>query len=921
MRVPLQLHKRPTSEPATALLVTSREAADVLAVCARLSLDPRGRVFDLPDSLLLLLAGPTCEVFPYTIRLRGLARNLFVPADADLVPALLDDEARGLVRDRGLVFLPGERVLGYAPDQPLPLSALLAGSPLQRRAWQPLPERLPLASRLQELLLDIPHVSPDRILEAGGEGIGTEEPQPEDTGPASRALGQARLAFGRSLVWLGEKLGSKGLAGLGAKWVQRALVAAPRLSESLLGRQEAALRELLREFREGSLEKALRRALPLGDPAERGGVAARDARLPQHNLIYSLGNILGNRGGPASIWIGGYDVQAELAREYRKAAEQAAQRGDHRRAAFIYGRLLHDYRMAANTLSQGGLYHDAAILYLEKLDDKLAAARAFEAAGEFDRAVQLYRLMREHVRAGDLLRRAGEEEAALAEYYLAADQLIEAGHGHHAAGDLILTRAGRPDLALPYFQTGWNLRREGVAVPCALRLAELYSQQETPNRLLDLVAEAEDYFRPPGRDVTAGQFFNALARLAEEKTLAPVREELRDRALLGLALKLRQRAQTDARPGDLVSTLLGGSSTWSAPLVHDAQFALQAGRKQPRPVPSAVIAPQTSRRIRVGEGVVTAACHAPASGDVFVGFQDGTVMCFRPLWGQVVKLPGHSTLPVSSLATDALGQFVVVLRNAGHNPRYLASFVRRPQGEYEYAEARPLEHEAAWQPFLAPFIEKCGPAGYLTGLWGETGMQLLHGEHLTPRTDWEPQYHPAEVIAALLALPFDPATARTAFFLLGSGSVWYCPRQGLVSDPVSLGWRPTLAPSNSLLTMPLAWWQADLHSLELAGIGEFGNLYWSAIEIHGNHLVIRRTNARAADRGHLAAGILRSGLVAGIHGGGIDWLRSSATSGFSLVAREAMVLDSPVACFPSPTTCELIVVLGDGHVVPVTVPS
>ena len=51
-------------------------------------------------------------------------------------------------------------------------------------------------------------------------------------------------------------------------------------------------------------------------------MTATDAQLPQHSLVYSLGGMLGS--GPASLWLGGYNVQAELAKEYHKAAEDAA---------------------------------------------------------------------------------------------------------------------------------------------------------------------------------------------------------------------------------------------------------------------------------------------------------------------------------------------------------------------------------------------------------------------------------------------------------------------------------------------------------------------------------------------------------------------------------------------------------------------
>jgi tetratricopeptide (TPR) repeat protein len=218
------------------------------------------------------------------------------------------------------------------------------------------------------------------------------------------------------------------------------------LSESVLGRQEAALLALLAAFREGDLEAALRRALPLGEEGGRGGQAAQDANLPVHKPFYSLADLLGGRNSRPSVWLGGGRVQVDLAVEYRKAAEAATARGDYRRAAFIYGKLLRTYQLAAAVLSRGGLHHDAAVLYLEKVGDELMAAREFAAAGEVDQAVALYRPRGEHALAGDVLRQAGEEEAAFAEYQLAATRLADDDQ-NHAAGELMLKRAGRPDTA------------------------------------------------------------------------------------------------------------------------------------------------------------------------------------------------------------------------------------------------------------------------------------------------------------------------------------------------------------------------------------------------------------------------------------------------------------------------------------------
>src|SRR5262249_4405504 len=159
-------------------------------------------------------------------------------------------------------------------------------------------------------------------------------------------------------------------------------------------------------------------------------------------LNYSLGNILnwGSGSGAASIWFGGIDVQQELMREYRKAAEAAVTRGDWKRAAFIYGKLLADWREAAAVFARGGLHSDGAIRYRAKLSDPLRAAQCFVSAGEFDEALKIFDRLHEHEKAGDLLRRMGEEDAAIARYLQAAEDMLERKKGPLAAGEFILRK-------------------------------------------------------------------------------------------------------------------------------------------------------------------------------------------------------------------------------------------------------------------------------------------------------------------------------------------------------------------------------------------------------------------------------------------------------------------------------------------------
>src|SRR5262249_57821761 len=120
-----------------------------------------------------------------------------------------------------------------------------------------------------------PEEERESVLEEGSGGaVGTESPRPDEDGLASPWAGKAALGAGKGLARLGQALGSGKLAGLGAGLIGKALSLAPRLSEELLGRQAAALRDLLREFREGDVDRALRRALPLQAPGQGPGADA-----------------------------------------------------------------------------------------------------------------------------------------------------------------------------------------------------------------------------------------------------------------------------------------------------------------------------------------------------------------------------------------------------------------------------------------------------------------------------------------------------------------------------------------------------------------------------------------------------------------------------------------------------------------------
>src|SRR5207253_1860401 len=125
------------------------------------------------------------------------------------------------------------------------------------------------------------------------------------------------------------------------------------------------------------------------------------------------------------------------------------------------------------------------------------------------------------------------------EYRCAATRLVESGRGAYEAAEMLLHRARLVDMALEYYRQGWQQRPRENCVPCAIRLAQLAVQKGDVEGLLALLPAAEDFLHENGSDTQTADFYNELAQLAEQPLLANLREDLRDRALLGLAAKMR----------------------------------------------------------------------------------------------------------------------------------------------------------------------------------------------------------------------------------------------------------------------------------------------------------------------------------------------------------------------------------------------
>jgi tetratricopeptide (TPR) repeat protein len=898
VRVAFQLRRREETAETAALLLLAHEIGDLVRLYSDLRIDPLPPAHRTCDGFVVKPPPATSPALGGAIRLQALAENFFIPVDAELIPALLREELTDLVRERGLVVLPGGRALSFDPAQAVAPRELLTGA-VQRHRWQPLPEPSPLADRLMEISLEAKDLPPDELLEAGGEGIGTEDPEPENTKLAARALGRGAFGAGKALAWLGKIFGVRGLARTGVKWMQAGMDMAPRMAESALGKQEAALRELLKAFQRGDIERALRRALPLGEGG-RGSGFSTAARLPLHNLIYSLRNLLGDAGAPGGYWLTSDNLYHELVKAYRKQAELASQRGDHRRTAFIYGKLLRDFRAAAAALSRGGLHHDAAILYLKRLDDPMAAAREFEAAGEIDRALALYQHLHDHLAAGDLLRRAGEPERALAAYKVAAKQAAHARGSHYEAGEIMRTHAGRLDLAMPYYESGWASRPSDNPLQCAIRLAQAFGEQGDLDRLFALTAEANTYFGPPGNDDAAAAFYNDLARLAGRLHSTKHQEDLRDCALMGIAAKLRQRAAHGTATLELASSMLGVSKAWAPEVVNDARAALSGARKRHRRTDAWAAADRVVLPARIP--VVTAVCQAADSGDLFVGFESGEVVSFRPRISEVTQVVDIHR-PVLALASAPRGEAVTVFseRVAAINMLALTR-ERRP----DFVATGSWMFQAADDPMLCPFMS-WDEFSWRAGVWTDTAVELIEGPlpHLVDRWTF-PRKKPLACFLLplrpqfLLAFYTDGLIARTA-----TGEMQGTNKNRVRADAgLRIG---------SLRHSVTNWLTTRSGQVKLVGVAQEGCIWVSEVHHDDERLSVATATAHVSVPA-LGAAPQSPSVVAAVLPGSVAWFRHTS-NGLEQIGTKQVRMQSPLACFASSHGRELLIVCQDGTVI------
>jgi len=846
------------------------------------------------------------------IHLRSLAANLWLPSDAELLPTLHLEEAASLAAHRGLIFLPGQRVLLFDPESPLPLNHFLElrlqPPPLLRRLPQ-LPTR-PDRIRTLEYVISTDELA--ELLDIGTpDGYDETAPQPTPpTGWSSRQQGRAQVWMAQFIGGLGRMFGIGALQRLGANLARGALQRVPQLTQEILGQQEAALRDLLREFREGDVEAALRRALPMGQDGRTQTTGGTGVALPEQSTRFNLESLLRmGQGGSANVWYGGANYQAELWNEYRRLANEAIARGDFRRAAFIHGHLLGDRTEAAGLLSRGGFHREAAILYREVVKNRMRAAQEFDKAGMYDEAIRLYREMACHVEAGDLLTRLGDIEAAFAEYEFAANILAKEGN-FHSAGLLWMSKAGHLDRAEAMFRQGWEKRRDSIAharnaFPCVMKRLEMQAERGDLESFWSLLAEVETELQADGQQPQATDLYRILVEWGDRfETLHPHRLRLRDRARMGLAYQLRRHALSESRAGTIVARLFGESGKWAPAVVGDAAYALQLMLRN-RP-PETVSLPRV-RRLHISS---VALVHCVAADDdectLLLADAQNHVMTYSTTDDERDTLTRTSG-PVAALAISRAASCLAIVERVEHDagggqPHQvltLSLFGSTTLRHYPCIASRtiPLAPDTEWH--LLSRIDHEMPAPQVHLQTGEM-MNRFDGEtlHLTgahyedcwTRFTLENQEHTTFLVCL------------DRVFVANSNMTG------------TLGWMPIDHPAPS-------WLQTGSDSAELVCLNRSNNVGWASIQYNRGLSVTSTTYS--IDRGFAAACIWKSELVAAVGNDRcVYWLRRSNPQ---LVLRTPLVptgvTSTVLACYACHKLNELVIVYASGELVFVKAPT
>lgn len=194
--------------------------------------------------------------------------------------------------------------------------------------------------------------------------------------------------------------------------------------ESLEKRNQNDVQKLLDLFKTNP-DEALKYAIPVDSEGVSRGKEVYGFQMQKLWSSFLLDNVMRGIGGSRSTRVLIGDGFNELNNQYRKTAEDLIKKGDYKKAAFIYLKLLKYPHLAAETLEQGKLYAEAASVYLQHSLNKKKAAECYEKANMLTKAIELNKDIQEYEIVGDLYRKMARDNDADKYYRIVIDEHIK----------------------------------------------------------------------------------------------------------------------------------------------------------------------------------------------------------------------------------------------------------------------------------------------------------------------------------------------------------------------------------------------------------------------------------------------------------------------------------------------------------------
>ena len=560
---PLQLRHSSTldAEPA-AWFIPGDSPARWLAELARCGLaDMETRLFVIPRSVadrtsagLLVVPGRpgAVDLPPAGLACRRIAERLFVPVDAILYPPVTDAEVRQLCSLPFSFFHPAHGLSGFEEESTLRVSHLIQPPTASDGEWNHARPGAPTLPELHTVMLSQPPTLDD-VFGAAAEEIGSEPPEclpPAPAEPKTDALAKT----GRNLRRYFMKLVAGAMrqvphVGSSRTWVNGvedwANQQLQEVSEQLEQLRNKELHRLL-HLLDSDPESGLRHAIPLSSFAHRG-VAPPSTRLGPRSLNFDPRRL---GGGPADFWNVPPNLQDVLRRRYREMADREMQLDRHRRAAYIYAKLLGDLVSSANALKQGRLFREAAVLYEDQLKNALEAARCLAAGGWLDEAIERYEKLGRWLDVAELHERAGNRPAA--EHALR--QMVKERLDQHdilGAAKLVEERLHAPDEALEMLLRAWPASPQ--AVGCVAAAFKILARLGRPDPALARLAQ---FSREALPDSLALPLVAALGDVAKDFPHDRVRHQAADLSRVLIACQLQRLTLPSSEVGMLLQHLV-----------------------------------------------------------------------------------------------------------------------------------------------------------------------------------------------------------------------------------------------------------------------------------------------------------------------------------------------------------------------------